>query len=84
MVLHIGRIVLPIEYRKALNIKEQDEIDLILESDKIMLQKPVSGCHFCNSAVNLVQIGNEYVCRPCIEKLHNANVGKALYSERTD
>ena len=67
------------EYRKALNIKERDEVDLVLESDKITIQKPVSGCHFCNSAVNLVRIGNEYVCKACIQRLHEAKAGEVLY-----
>lgn len=75
----LGRIVLPMEYRKALNIKERDEVDLILESDKITIQKPVLGCHFCNSTVDLVRIGNEYVCKSCIQRLYEAKDGDILY-----
>lgn len=75
----LGRIVLPMEYRKALDIKERDEVDLALESDKITIQRPVLGCHFCNSVADLVQIGNEYVCRACIQRLHEAKTGEVLY-----
>lgn len=75
----LGRIILPIEYRKALNIREKDEVDLVLESDRITIQKPVLGCHFCNSGADLVRIGNEYVCRACIQRLHEAKTGEVLY-----
>jgi len=42
----LGRIVLPIEYRKALKIGEKDSLELILEKDRITIQKPELGCHF--------------------------------------
>lgn len=75
----LGRIVLPIEYREALNIKEKDEVSLALEADKITIQKPILGCHYCNSAADLVRIGNECICKKCIQRLYEAKVGEVLY-----
>lgn len=53
----LGRIVLPIDYRQALNISEKDELEITLDDDKIILRKPVVGCRFCQSTASLVQIG---------------------------
>ena len=75
----LGRIVLPAEYREALNIKAKDDVDLNLEKGKITIQKAVSGCHLCGAATNLVRMENEYFCRSCIQRLHEAKVGDVLY-----
>jgi transcriptional pleiotropic regulator of transition state genes len=75
----LGRIVLPAEYRQALGIREKDSLELALEPDKITIRKPELGCHFCGAAVNLIHIGDEYVCKACIERLHEAKDGAVLY-----
>lgn len=80
----LGRIVLPVEYRDALNIHEKDELEISLKADEITIRKPILGCHFCGAAVDLVRIGNKCVCRPCIERLYHAKVGEVLYPERAD
>lgn len=74
----LGRIVLPIEYRQSLNISEKDELDIILDSDKIIIRKPIAGCRFCQSTASLVQIGSDYVCRECIQRLQDAKDGEVL------
>jgi transcriptional pleiotropic regulator of transition state genes len=65
----LGRIVLPIEYRQALNISEKDELDITLELDKITIGKPIIGCHFCQATIDLVRIGRESICRECMQGL---------------
>ena len=66
----LGRIVLPKEYRNALNLKEKDEVNLSLEIDTITIRKTIPCCHFCNSSANLVQIGSEAVCKSCFQRLY--------------
>ena len=36
---NLGRIVIPKEYRKQLNISDQDEIEITLEEDNIIIRK---------------------------------------------
>jgi transcriptional pleiotropic regulator of transition state genes len=80
----LGRIVLPINYRQALNISEKDELEITLDDDKIILRKPVAGCRFCQSTAALVQIGREHVCRGCIQKLHDAKDGEVIFPAMAD
>lgn len=80
----LGRIVLPMEYRRALNISEKDELEVILDFDKITIRKPIMGCHFCQSAVSLVRIGRECVCRECIQRLQNAKDGEVVFSVKVE
>ena len=46
----LGRIVLPMEIRKVMDIKEKDAIEIFTEADQIILQKYQPACIFCDSA----------------------------------
>ena len=65
----LGRIVLPIEIRKVLDIKQGDAIEIFTDNDKIVLQKYQPSCIFCNNAENIVYFQNKRVCFDCLEKL---------------
>lgn len=80
----LGRIVLPAEYREALNIHKKDDLEINLKADEITIRKPIWGCRFCGAAVDLVRIGKDSVCRPCIERLYHVKVGEVLYPVRID
>lgn len=43
----LGRIVLPIEMRRELNIKVKDPIEISLEDSNIILKKYENRCIFC-------------------------------------
>ena len=67
----LGRIVLPIEIRKILDIKENDAIEIFIDNDKIVLQKYQPACVFCNSVEDIVYFNNKRICSECVEKLKN-------------
>ena len=46
----LGRIVLPIELRRVLDIAERDELEIFMENDRIILQKYEPACIFCGSS----------------------------------
>ena len=50
----LGRIVLPIELRRTLNIKIKDPIAIFVEDDAIVLKKYEPACIFCGNAKNVV------------------------------
>ena len=43
----LGRIVLPIELRRTLDIAERDELEIYLDDDKVVLKKYEPSCIFC-------------------------------------
>ncbi len=65
----LGRIVLPIELRRTLDIAERDELEIFMENDRIILQKYEPACIFCTSSRGLVQYRGKNVCRECVKKL---------------
>ena len=66
----LGRIVLPIELRRTLDIAERDEVEIYMENDRIILQKFEPACIFCGSSRNLVYYRRKNVCRDCIRKMN--------------
>lgn len=46
----LGRIVLPIELRRTLDIAEKDAIEIYVEGTSIILKKYQPSCIFCGEA----------------------------------
>ena len=65
----LGRIVLPIELRRVLDISERDELEIYMENDRIILQKFEPACLFCSSSRSLVSYRRKNVCQECVRKL---------------
>ena len=65
----LGRIVLPIELRRTLDIAERDELEIYMENDCIILQKYEPACIFCDSARDLISYQGKNVCQSCIKKM---------------
>ena len=66
----LGRIVLPIELRRTLDIAVRDELEIYLDDDKVILRKYEPSCIFCDSSRNLVAYEGKNVCSQCIKKLN--------------
>jgi transcriptional pleiotropic regulator of transition state genes len=67
----LGRIVLPIEIRRNLDIEERDLLEIYLDGDRIILQKFESACVFCGSTRGLADYKGKNVCHDCICKLNS-------------
>ena len=65
----LGRIVLPIELRRTLDIAERDELEIYMENDRIVLQKFEPSCVFCASSRGLATYRGKNVCQDCIRNL---------------
>ena len=68
-VEELGRIVLPVELRRTLDIAERDELEIYLENDRVILQKFEYSCIFCGSSRGLITYRRKNVCQECIKKM---------------
>lgn len=68
----LGRIVLPIELRRTLDIAVRDELEIYLDDDKVILKKYEPSCIFCSSPRNLVSYRGRNVCMDCIRNMNDA------------
>jgi transcriptional pleiotropic regulator of transition state genes len=62
----LGRIVIPMELRRSMNITEKDSIEIFVNGDSIVLKKVVNSCVLCGSEENLVSFEDKKTCRTCI------------------
>lgn len=67
----LGRVVLPIELRKSMNIKKKDLLEIFVEGSHIILKRHQDSCIFCDSTENLVEYKNQTICKNCILTLNN-------------
>ena len=67
----LGRIVLPMEIRKVLDIQQRDSLEMFIDEEKIVLQKYQPSCIFCTQTENIVYFNGKRVCSACIEKMKN-------------
>lgn len=67
----LGRIVIPIEIRRTMNIKENDSLEIFIDGNRIIFQKYERGCCFCGEYHDdMISHGGKLICPACIEKLH--------------
>lgn len=68
----LGRIVLPIEIRKTLELSPKDSVEIFIDGSRIVLQKYQPGCIFCGNHEELTYYKGKLVCRECAESLNRA------------
>lgn len=65
----LGRIVLPIELRRTLNIDSRDALEIYVDGNSIILEKYQQSCIFCGEAKSVVEFKGKNVCEDCLEQL---------------
>jgi AbrB family transcriptional regulator, transcriptional pleiotropic regulator of transition state genes len=65
----LGRIVLPIELRRTLDIAEKDPLEIYVDESSIILSKYEPACIFCGSAKGIENIKGKNICNACIKEL---------------
>lgn len=67
---NLGRVVVPKEIRKSLDIKEGDPVEISLEGDFICIQKPTFGCKFCNTKLTDTELNSKFkICANCEKEI---------------
>lgn len=61
----LGRIVIPKEWRKILDIQPGDKLEMFLGDDIIELKKYEPTCVFCQGTHNIQKYKGKNVCEDC-------------------
>lgn len=65
----LGRIVLPIELRRTLDISEKDALEIYVEGSAIILKKYRPTCVFCDSVRDVNVFKGKNICPKCLREL---------------
>ena len=67
----LGRIVLPIELRRTLDIAEKDSLEIYVDGSSFGLMKYQPAWIFCDDAKDIVNFKGKNVCPNCIKELQS-------------
>ena len=65
----LGRIVIPIEMRRRLDIAEHDGVEIIADGDTIVLKKHQESCIFCGRTTGIIDCWGKKVCASCAKEI---------------
>lgn len=65
----LGRIVLPIELRRTLDIAERDPMEIYVEGSAVILKKCRPACVFCDSVRDVTDFKGKNVCKRCLAEI---------------
>ena len=65
----LGRIVLPIELRRTLDIAERDPLEIYVDGSSIILNKYQAACIFCGDSTDIISYKSKNVCNVCLKEL---------------
>ncbi len=76
MIRHIdelGRIVIPKEMRREMDLQSNDPVEIFVEGDHILLSKYTPTCIFCQGTEDVEVFKGKKVCRACRQELAKEN-----------
>lgn len=65
----LGRVVIPIELRRTLNIAEKDSLEIYVDGEQIILKKYSPACLFCGQAKDVTVFKSKNICPACLDEL---------------
>ena len=65
----LGRVVIPIELRRNLEIKEKDALEIFVDGEQIILKKYSPACIFCGQAKDVSTFKGKNICPACFDEL---------------
>jgi len=67
----LGRVVIPIELRRTLQIEQKDALEIYVDGERIILKKYEPACVFCGDATNVHHFRGKNVCENCLREMQN-------------
>ena len=65
----LGRIVLPIELRRTLDIAEKDSLEIYVDGEQVILKKYEPSCVFCGECGGIVNFKGKNICESCLKEI---------------
>lgn len=73
----VGRLMIPIEARRELGIEPGDKVSIILDNERIVVEKYRNTCYICGkAATSFFVANNKKVCRACCTELTSNPIQK--------
>lgn len=67
----LGRIVIPIELRRTLDIAEKDALEIYVDGEQIILKKYEPACIFCGDARDVINYKGKNIRQNCLQQIRD-------------
>lgn len=74
---NLGRIVIPVEFRRMMEMNCGQDVELIVKEDTLVLKRFQPGCVFCGFMDELSIFEGKRVCLSCRRRLSDKKQNKA-------
>lgn len=61
----LGRVVIPMELRKSMDIKEGQPLEIYVDGEQIVLKKYQPGCYCCGEIKTVATVLGRDLCEEC-------------------
>ena len=68
----LGRVVLPIELRRTLDINLKDSLEIYVDGENVILKKYSPACIFCGEAADIADFKGKNICPDCLNEIKNS------------
>ncbi|MBM7623935.1 AbrB/MazE/SpoVT family DNA-binding domain-containing protein [Sporohalobacter salinus] len=65
----LGRVVIPVELRRTLEIGEKDALEIYVDGESIILKKYEPACVFCSNAGDTTVFKGKTICKECLSEM---------------
>lgn len=65
----LGRITLPMELRRNLEIGNNDLLEIYVDGGSVVLRKKECACMLCGQDRNILEFKSKLLCRNCLKDL---------------
>ncbi|NTW71855.1 MAG: AbrB/MazE/SpoVT family DNA-binding domain-containing protein [Eubacteriaceae bacterium] len=65
----LGRIVIPIELRRTLDINIKDSLEIFVDGSYVVLKKYEPACIFCGNAKDVTNYKGKNICPDCMKEI---------------
>ncbi|MCR4425916.1 MAG: AbrB/MazE/SpoVT family DNA-binding domain-containing protein [Firmicutes bacterium] len=69
----LGRIVIPMDLRRNLEIGENDPVAIYVDGENVVLKKFKPFCTFCGSTEDVRTFKDKHVCASCLQLAKNVS-----------
>ena len=67
----LGRIVIPIELRRTLDIAEKDALEIYVDGEQFILKKYEPAGIFCGDARDVINYKGKNICQNCLQQIRD-------------
>jgi len=65
----LGRIVLPIELRRSMDIADKDPLEIFVDGNNMVIRKYIPTCIFCGAYDGIESFKGRNICPKCLAEL---------------